>query len=336
MKKTEQNIYRCPCCAKELTLTIKEVQHDNVISGSLDSHDSLSFVIDNGTPDLTWPKELADIDKETRETYNNLADNYDLFADIPFKTFKSDESEVRRTMVDKLNITSESIVLEIGAGDGRSSEHIAQRLGPKGKLYVQELSRSFLEKAIKRLAPYNVATEFSVANGCFLPFKDNMFDAAHHFGGINTFSDVARCLGELIRVVRPGGKVVLGDESMAPWLRNTEFGKIMTNSNPLFNYEIPFNKIPVEARDVKVEWILMGAFFVLEFSVGEGAPEGNYHIQIPSKRGGSHWTRYYGSLEGVTDATKKLAYEAQQKSGKSMHKWLDDIVKKAARGDLSW
>ena len=88
--------------------------------------------------------------------------------------------------------------------------------------------------------------------------------------------------------------------------------------------------IPIEARDVKVEWIMMGAFFLLEFTIGEGEPVANYHIPIPSDRGGTHWSRYYGNLEGISDETKKLAQKAREKAGLSMHDWLDNVIKEAA------
>jgi SAM-dependent methyltransferase len=225
--------------------------------------------------------------------------------------------------------------LEIGAGDGRGAEFVAKRLNENGRFYVQELSPTFLKKSFKRLEKYNQIIEFSIANASYLPFGDNIFDAAYHFGGIGTFADVKRCLFELARVVKPGGKVLVGDESMGPWLKGTNFGKIMMNSNPLFKYEIPLKDIPLVAREVKIEWIMMGAFFILEFTVGEGEPEADYHIPIPSERGGTHWTRYFGLLEGVSDETKKLAKEAREKSGKGMSEWLDDIVRKAAESELS-
>ena len=117
-------------------------------------------------------------------------------------------------------------------------------------------------------------------------------------------------------------------------MRSTEFGKIMINSNPLIGYNVPFELIPVEAREVKVEWIMMGAFFLLEFTVGEGAPKAIYHIPIPSERGGTHWKRYYGNLEGISDETKKLAYEERRKSGEGMSEWLDKIIKEAAKNEL--
>jgi hypothetical protein len=41
-------------------------------------------------------------------------------------------------------------------------------------------------------------------------------------------------------------------------------------------------------------------------------------------------TRYLGNLEAVSEETKKLAWQAQEKSGVSMHQWLDRLVKKEA------
>lgn len=336
MKKTLSNFYKCPYDGSDLKFNICDEKSDVIFSGKLESQSGETFEIIEGVPDLTWPKKLAAIDKATRESYEKLAAEYDRFADIPFQTYKTSEYDVREKMTDQLELRHDSIVLEIGAGDGRGSEHIAGRLGKDGKLFVQELSPAFLKKAIDRLKKYEQKTniEYSVANAVYLSFADNTFDAAHHFGGINTFSNVARCLYELTRVVKPGGKVVVGDESMAPWLRGTEFGKIMMNSNPLLKYNIPFAELPVDARDVKVEWIMMGAFFVLEFTVGEGIPEPDYYIPILSSRGGTHWTRYFGNLEGISDETKKLALKARDKSGKSMHQWLGDVVRNAANNEL--
>lgn len=327
-------VYRCPACNADFTIEVKKQNGSEVMEAVMLCSAGHSFEIKEGIPDLTWPRELAITDDKTRAVYEKLASEYDKFAPFPFWTFKADEDDVRADMTRRLNLFEGARVLEIGAGDGRGAAHVAKQLGKYGKFYVQELSESFLKKSFERLAPYKGIMEFSIANASYLSFPDDYFDAAYHFGGISTFSDVKRCLAELCRVVKPGGKVLVGDESMGPWLRDTEFGKIMSNSNPLFKYEIPFEDIPVEARNVKVEWIMMGAFFLLEFTVGEGAPEANYHIPIPSERGGTHWTRYYGNLEGVTDETKKLAQKAREKSGKSMYEWLDEVIKAAAEKEL--
>jgi ubiquinone/menaquinone biosynthesis C-methylase UbiE len=333
MKISDLETYKCPACQTRFSLSNKIIS-DIILENELICANSHSFIVSDGIPDFTWPKELANTDQQTKDIYNKLANEYEKFASIPFQTFYENEDDVREKMTDKLNLQTDNKVLEIGGGDGRGAQHIIKRLKNGGQLYFQELSPAFLLKAKERLKENNDKIHYSIANASYLSFEDNYFDAAHHFGGINTFAEIQKCLKELARVVKPGGKVVVGDEGIGPWLRETEFGKIMINSNPLIGYKIPFELIPFEAREVKVEWIMMGTFFLLEFTVGEGEPKGNYHIPIPSERGGTHWSRYYGNLEGISDETKKLAYEARKKSGKGMSEWLDEAVKNAAENQL--
>jgi ubiquinone/menaquinone biosynthesis C-methylase UbiE len=337
-KVKKNNLYRSPDDGRLLKIKNPSTKGVEIITGTIvGSKKNEKYEILGGIPDFTFPKELAQEDMQARSDYEKLAKEYDKYADIPFQTFYSSEYDERQKMTNKLGLKENSIVLEVGAGDGRGAEHIAKKLGKTGQFYVQEISIAFLRKAVDRLKKYEILTniEYSVANAMYLPFADNAFDAALHFGGMNTFSDQKRFFKELVRVVKPGGRIVVGDESMAPWLRNTEMGRIMMNSNPLLKYNIPFDLIPVEARDVKLEWIMMGAFFVLDFTVGDGEPVANYHVPIPSERGGTHWTRYYGVIEGIDPETKKIALKARKKLGISMHKWLDDIIKREAENILN-
>lgn len=334
MKIGEEINYKCPYSGEDLVLTKTLVKGDDIIEGFLTNSDGITFPIEEGIVDLTWPRSLAVTDKNMRETYEKLANEYYKYADLPFRTFQDDQHAIRLRMLQMMNLNPNDKVLEVGCGDGRGAEYIADFLNEEGALYLQELSRSFLKKAIERIANFSIKKEFSVANASYLSFSDNFFDAAHHFGGINTFGEIQRCLKELARVVKPGGKIVFGDEGIAPWLRNTEMAKIMMNSNPLMKSHIPLDMLPVEARNVKVEWICQGAFYIIEFSIGVGEPEANYKIPIPSVRGGSHWTRYYGNLEGVTDEVKELALKARDKAQVSMHDWLDNVVREAAKREL--
>ena len=137
-----------------------------------------------------------------------------------------------------------------------------------------------------------------------------------------------KALSEMARVVKPGGKVLVGDESMPPWLYDTEFGKILLDNNPLFKFEIPLNKMPVEARNVIVRWIIGGVYYMIEFNVGVGEPKGNFDLEIPGKRGGTLNSRYYGKLEGVTSEIKKQIYIKAQQENKSTHDWLNENLKK--------
>jgi SAM-dependent methyltransferase len=334
MNRQQAAIYICPASGSALQMEINKTVGNEVVEGVLHNSANVSFPIADGVPDFTWPPVLYASDAQTRQSYEDMAQDYDRYATLPFIAYRVDEHAVRERMVDRLELRTDSKVLEIGCGTGRGAVHLARRLSNGGKLYLQEISHSLLAIAVQKMRAQSIDAEFSVANGSYLPFPDNFFDAAHHFGGINTFSDIPRCLRELARVVKPGGKVVVGDEGLGPWLRDSEMGRIMTNSNPLLKCEPPLQSLPEIATDVQLEYIMMGAFYVIEFRVAAAPPQPDYHMQIPSARGGSHWTRYYGQLEGVSDEAKLLVHEARTKAKLSMHDWLERTVREVANNEL--
>jgi demethylmenaquinone methyltransferase/2-methoxy-6-polyprenyl-1,4-benzoquinol methylase len=64
-----------------------------------------------------------------------------------------------------------------------------------------------LELARAKAGPLPI--RFQVANALALPFDDDEFDAATVGFGARNFADLERGLGEMVRVVRPGGRVVI-------------------------------------------------------------------------------------------------------------------------------
>lgn len=334
MRLGEEQFYVDPATLDPLTIENAVCDGDRVVSGVLVSASGHRFEIVNGVPNFVYPFELPQADREALRQTEDRVEGYDRYLPLTFSTYGEDEQAVRNAMIDKLNLTPGMVVLETGAGTGRDSELIARRLGTDGKLYIQDIAPSFLARNIERMRSAKPHVEPALANGYYLPFPDNSFDACYHFGGINAFADIRRGFAEMARVTKPGGKVVVGDEAMPPWLRDTEFARILINSNPEFAYAIPLDKLPVEARKTRIEWIIGGVFYVIDFVVGAGEPAADFDFAIPGVRGGTHRTRYYGQLEGVTPEAKQLAYEARAKTGKSMHQWLDDVVRAAAKRDL--
>lgn len=316
-----------PLCLKNEVLNEdQEIESGNLLSNTQ------NYKIQNGIPVL--------LNKEDFEKYSyaiNLfkekADDYDKYQHLSFETFYQDEMETRTSMIDKLNLQENSKILEINAGTGRDTIIIAPKISKSGQLHVQDISQDMLIKLKEKIKNIKTPIYITQSNACKLPYKNNFFDAVYSFGGVgmNTYADNKQAFAEIIRVVKPGGKVVIGGLSLAPWLRSTTFGKILINHNPHYANEIKFSDFPVEARDLNISWILSGAGFVIDFTVGEGEPEANFDYEIPGVRGGTHKTRFYGQLEGVTIETKELAMKAREKIGTSMHKWLDEIVKREAK-----
>jgi len=334
MRLGEESFYVDPVTLERLSLSVDKQDGVEILAGRLTSTLGHSFEIVDGVPNFVYPFELPPADRFALQQSEDRVDAYDRYLPLTFSTYGEDEQAVREAMVDKLNLKPGDVVLETGAGTGRDSEIIANRLGRDGRLYIQDLSPSFLRKNIERMRGVAAHVEPALANGYYLPFPDNSFDACYHFGGINAFADIKRAFAEMARVTKPGGKVVVGDESMPPWLRDTEFGQILMNSNPEFAYDLPLDKLPVQARKTRLEWVIGGVFYVIDFVVGEGEPTADFDFPIPGVRGGTHRTRYHGQLEGVTPEAKRLAQEARAKSGKSMHEWLDEAVRQAALRDL--
>jgi SAM-dependent methyltransferase len=175
---------------------------------------------------------------------------------------------------------------------------------------------------------------YFVSNATYLPFPDSYFDAVFHFGGFNNFGDPQKTLEEFSRITKKEGKVVFGDEALPPWLENTTFGEIVCTNNPLFRHNVPLRFLPVSCHEVTLRWILGSCFYLIDYRVGDGPPPLNLDLPHKGRRGGTMRTRYYGQLEGVTPETKKMAQEAAEKRGISLHEWLDKLVKEAAKRDL--
>jgi ubiquinone/menaquinone biosynthesis C-methylase UbiE len=294
MQETAARDFRCPACASELKLATFTAPGSDIDIGELQCGCGSTWTIEDGIPDFTYPKELHPSDTEFRQKYDQTADDYDGGLRWLFASFFESEDAVRSKMVDLLDLQPGQRVLEIGCGTGKDSCHIVQRLGPSGQLYALEISRGMLELAKKRLGSGTPLVEYLLANASYLPFPSATFDAVFHFGALNTFGDKRRALSEMARVVRPGGKVVVGDEGVAPWLRSKLYGRVLRNANPLYNHQPPLGMLPGTAQEVCLRWILGNAFYVVDFRVGVGAPTVDLDLAIPGKRGGTLRSRYYG------------------------------------------
>lgn len=292
------------------------------------------YPIVDGVPQFFLRGKLTEGEQAAIIEYDHTLSYYDVHLDWLFKSFYEDEGSIRNAMVDLLEISPTSRVLEVAAGTGRDTGYIASRLNDRGVLYVQDLAPTMVQAARTRLeAPeYQCELQFFVSSASHLPFADGFFDAVYSFGGFNEFSNPSASLQELTRVVKPGGKVVFGDENVAPWLDDTEYAEIIKTNNPIFRRtSLPLAFLPINSRSVCVRWVIGGCFYVIDFKVGDGAPRLNLDLHHKGWRGGSMRTRFFGQLEGVNPETKKRIIAAAKESGKSVYQWLDDALNDAMK-----
>lgn len=285
---------RCPASGDELELEEKKRDDGEIVTGSLRCRCGESFSVENGIADLLYPHDLRELERMMKEEFDNRAHRYDSDLEWQFDVFDEDKEEIRRRMVALLELEPGMTVLETGAGTGSDSTHILDEIGSGGLLCAQDISRPMLELAREKLAGAEAEIDYHVGNASYLPFEDNTFDAAYHFGALNFFAEKRRALEEMVRVVRAGGKVVAGDEGMAPWLRRRLYGRIMIRTNKNYKFRPPLEMLPIDVREVAVRWLLGDAFYVIDFRVGEGPLPMNLDLPMPRK-GDTLRSRYYGT-----------------------------------------
>jgi SAM-dependent methyltransferase len=103
-------------------------------------------------------------------------------------------------------------ILEIGPGVGIYSLPIAAELRPAGVLDALDVQREMLG-ALARRAARAGATNVVPAEGNAqrLPYPEGSFDAAYLVGVLGEIPDPAAALRELRRVLKPGGRLVVGE-----------------------------------------------------------------------------------------------------------------------------
>jgi ubiquinone/menaquinone biosynthesis C-methylase UbiE len=126
---------------------------------------------------------------------------------------------VNETLVSTAEIQPGEAVLDVATGTGHAAL-AAARTGARvtGIDYVPEL----LDIARERAAAERLDVGFVEAPAEQLPFGDGAFDAAISAIGVMFAADHDRAASELVRVVRPGGRIVL-----ASWTRSGFVGGIL-------------------------------------------------------------------------------------------------------------
>jgi SAM-dependent methyltransferase len=233
-------------------------------------------------------------------------------------------------MIDELRLDLNSKVVDVGAGTARDSIEIIRRLGSGGRLYVQDISTEILRTAKLRLAELDISARCRIIQGSAgsLPFEDGSLDAVYSFGGLNEFGNFSEILKEFARVVRIGGRVVVGDEGVAPWLIGSEHHRILAANNPIFfSNPLPINHLPKIASEVSLQWVLGNAFYLFSFTVGSTTPELDLDLEHKGRRGGSLRTRYFGALDGVDPILRQEIAEAASREDLSVRSWLEKTIR---------
>jgi ubiquinone/menaquinone biosynthesis C-methylase UbiE len=112
------------------------------------------------------------------------------------------------------------VVLELGAGTGEAFKHYK---APATSVIAIEPDPAMARRAARRVRDASVPLRLVLARGEALPFRDGAFDSALVTLVLCSVDEPARTLGELRRVLRPGGRLLFlehvraSTERLARW-----------------------------------------------------------------------------------------------------------------------
>jgi demethylmenaquinone methyltransferase / 2-methoxy-6-polyprenyl-1,4-benzoquinol methylase len=189
----------------------------------------------------------AQLDRKPAEVsamFDKVADRYDLLNDV----LSLGQDRYWRTMVARaVGARPGELVLDLAAGTGTSSRTFT-RTG--GRCVACDFSLGMLRVGAQRPA---ASVRFVAGDALDLPFADQAFDAVTISFGLRNVADTGAALTEMLRVTRPGGRLVICEFShLRPAVVDTLYGEYLSRALPAVARRLSGN---AEAYDYLAESI---------------------------------------------------------------------------------
>jgi demethylmenaquinone methyltransferase/2-methoxy-6-polyprenyl-1,4-benzoquinol methylase len=116
----------------------------------------------------------------------------------------------RRRAAARAELEPGDAALDVCCGTGDLAFELAGRVGPRGSVVGCDFSEPMLELARSKAAERNLGqVRFEWADALELPYADGSFDAVTVGFGVRNLVDLEGGLEQLVRVLRPGGRLVI-------------------------------------------------------------------------------------------------------------------------------
>lgn len=140
-----------------------------------------------------------------RAIFDSIAGRYDLTNDLLSLGY---HRLWERRAIRALGLRPGARLLDVGAGSGRMTLRAMRAAPGLARAVLVDISPKMLRLAHEALGPSSVAA-CVVGDGELLPVAENAFDGAILAYSLRNMPDRARAMGELHRVLVPGGRLVV-------------------------------------------------------------------------------------------------------------------------------
>jgi ubiquinone/menaquinone biosynthesis C-methylase UbiE len=250
-------LLRSPYTAEPLHVSHKEGR-ETLVSGSGET-----FPIRDGIPVLIKADALTGSNLKYNRLYEAIAGFYDDTQRVVCGLTGINRHEHFMAYLRFVEARSGDLVLETSVGTGLNYKYL-----PRGtKLFGLDLSAAMLANCQANLRRWELDADLFQGNAETLPFADESFDVVYHSGGINFFNDRAKAIREMIRVAKPGSRILIADET-EKHVRDTYerfpiSGRFFKKRKEAVT--VPVDLVPPEMKEIHVEMLWGGRFYALTF-----------------------------------------------------------------------
>lgn len=164
--------------------------------------------------------------------FNDIAGDYDQLNHI--MSMNVDKTWRSRAIRKIITPDAPQHIMDLACGTGDFSIAIAKKMNPGSHVYGVDLSEGMLDVMRRKVAAGGLEDKISIQKGIGekLEFEDGTFDLVTIAFGIRNFEDRQGSLREILRVLKPGGKIAILELSVPAnpvvrWFYNLYFSKLM-------------------------------------------------------------------------------------------------------------
>lgn len=277
MRYDSLKLLRCPRCGGNLSLLgtpSAGAIHEGALICDRQHH---RFPVIVGIPRFINPKDLVGLNEKYATLYSWISSFYDsnffIASKIREMFWPSGEEKARREVIERLELEDAHLILETGIGSGANLPGLLRR-APGARVHGVDISMGMLGQCLRNLKRWGLEADLYLGNSEDLPFRDESFDAVFHLGAINFYTDKEQAIREMIRVAKPGTRIVIADESdkvaeSEGWIGRIGvrlfFGKRLYDEIYSFRCQDVVNLVPENMLEVGFDPIWDGNGYRLEF-----------------------------------------------------------------------
>jgi demethylmenaquinone methyltransferase / 2-methoxy-6-polyprenyl-1,4-benzoquinol methylase len=143
---------------------------------------------------------------QVKSMFDRIAGRYDLMNTVMSAGL---HHRWRKRAADLARLRPGQHALDVCCGTGDLALELKRRVGEHGSVVGVDFSQPMLELAQAKSRRSGLDIDYRPGNALDLAFDDASFDAATVGFGVRNLVDLAGGVGEMARVVRPGGRVVI-------------------------------------------------------------------------------------------------------------------------------